>query len=298
MTDSLKRVVVYQNPGITTPWPVRNWTSKYPQFSGSMRKYLTAYTGSVTHNLLRDALKDLADGGGANDPTRSKFFNALQTAVKDAYNTHYGIAMDWFHIDDPATNIGSAQDAFAAAGKLLLEWLQTDSVTFGGQFRLDIQTGDPNIDPTHFYMPPPDPRPVFDWSVVLAANPKAYTLSLTIDVKYDHMESNNAAEVFLGAVAAYLSAGLAGPILATALGVEVANQLTQDYNATAGHQLLDAIGNGWGNPNPFTDGPLTIQPLTPSQGEFKLVFTWHFTPTTWDGLYGVVTSVIPNLFPS
>jgi hypothetical protein len=296
--QSLKDLAAFQRPG-TAPTSLRSWLLPHPTVAGSVRRYITAYKGSGSLVRLQDLTTHLLNGGAAGDPQASPFWNAIMTAAKDAFNaannTSYGIAMDWFHINDPASNVASAADLLAIAGKLIQEGIQTNSVRFAGDFRLDLQTGDPNLDPTHFYIPPPDPRPVFDWALVLAVDPNKRSMTISIDIKYDHMESNHMAEDLLGALVAFFTAGFVGPVLAILLGVELSQTLTQDYNGKTGHAVLDFLGGGWGPGNPFLMGPVELRVSSPNKGEFVLSGTYFFTQAAWQGLLGVLSGIIQSI---
>ena len=154
--------------------------------------------------------------------------------------------MQSFTVTSPVSNVANIGDVLALAATLDLELCQNNSVTVSGQFQLDIQTGNVSVSvwPPKISIPPPDPRPVFDWSITISLDGNTQSITLEIDITYDHMESDNLVEVLAAAFLTLISGGLldwiAGSLIGivggTATGIEVGQTLTQAYNASLDSQ--------------------------------------------------------------
>jgi hypothetical protein len=307
-TDSVAQLVKYQrNIGVVpegASFSVRtNWAGPLSGLGGSVQKYLAGYKGVVTYIRLAGlpgaspitalagvvpVVQDLVNGSNADDASQSPAWNAIMNDVLGTFNqangTNYGISMQSFNISSPSN--------FSGVIEFLTEVAETQSATLSGQFQLDIQTGGVNLNPLPGgggHIPPPDPRPVFDWSLTGALDNNIHALTLTLDVKYDHMESDNTVEIIAAAIAGFMSGalltGIFGPVLGEAGGVAttilVGQTLTQDYNANANSALLNALGAPL-SPLPGVVGPIQFTITHPQNTEFTVSVAYPFDSSTWN----------------
>lgn len=304
-TDSVTQLVRYQRKIGALPqgtgFSVRtHWAGPLSRLGGSVRTYLADYEGVTTYIKLmgrqttsikqmrpQDTLDQiigvisgLLNGSNAGDPNQSPSWNAIMYGLRDGYNTANNtswqtINMDWFHILSPASNVASITDAISLMEKLVAELYLNHSVTASGQFKLDIQTG-ANI--------APDPRPVFDWSLVISLDSSTQSITLKIDIVYDHMESNSIWEgvlgVAIGIVLYYIGVG---PVLSAAGGIAVGVTSTQIYNDTLSSKLLQYLG-GHVSQLPWINIPPYFTFSHPQPQEFVITVTYQLPTTVWNDL--------------
>lgn len=308
-TDSVTQLVEYQRNIGALPkganFSVRtNWAGPLGRMGGSVRNYLAGYKGVTTYKTLVGlqgttttigTICDLLNGANANDASQSASWNAIMVGILNAYNkansTGYGIAMQSFTISSPASNVANLQDLATLAGTLLQELSQTNSVTASGQFQLDIQTGNFSLIPLN--IPPADPRPVFDWSLTISLDSNTHSITLEIDVTYDHMEHDIGAEIVAGLVGDSLTGGvlfaaLGGDILgwtASSIvgGVAVGQTINQVYNAKANSTVLNVLGKPW-SMLPWVDQSIQFTIEHPTNTKFVISVTYQIDSTTWNEL--------------
>jgi hypothetical protein len=311
-TDSVVQLIKYQQSIGAVPkgasFSVRtNWGGPLSSFSGSLRKYVEAYKGAVTYITLIGrkpaspavigTLADLLNGGNADDASQSASWNAIMNGIKDAFNaangSGFGVSMQNFDILDPASNVSNFNDLVDIVTKLLLEAFTHNSVTASGTFKLDIQTGGANLDPFHFHIPPPDPRPVFNWSITISVDNNAHSITLEIDVTYNHMESDSLvrelSEFFLGV----LSDGLLGAGTGIILGVgavAVDQVVTQKFNEAANNALMNFFGGPWSK-KPWVVQPIQVQAKHPNDKEFTLSVTYQVDSSAWNELANLINNI-------
>jgi hypothetical protein len=320
--DSVAQVVKYQRnvkslpPGVG--FSIRTyWAGPLSSLGGSVRNYVKNYKGITTYlplvglqdvtELVVGVMPDLLNGIHADDPSQSASWNAIMNTILNGFNTvqgtGYEVSMQSFTISSPASasNVTNVFDLIGVAAQLLEEALRTNSVTVSGQFQLDIQTGGISIIPPR--IPPPDPRPVFDWSLIISWDSNAHSITLEIDIAFDHMENNNLLDWLIVVFLTWISAGyltyLAGSILFVGAGEFVVGQiLTQDYNAAASSKLQDALAKALSQLPAISDQPPIQFALTAkSNKEFVLSVTYTVDSTGRNGLVKYIndpSSVVPS----
>ena len=104
----------------------------------------------------------------------------------------------------------------------------------------------------------------------MSVDSNAHSLTLSIDIKYDHMESNHVLEDILGV-----------------LTMGALFHLTDWSNNYVESVFLNGIATttkGWAKSNIFLLGPFKLSESSPSTGEFVFSGTYNFTLSTWNGL--------------
>jgi hypothetical protein len=196
-----------------------------------------------------------------------------------------GVSMDHFRTLSPFDS-DSHPDVIKALLTALAELALTRSITFSGWFTLDLQTGALSLEP--------DPRPVFNWSFKVSLDDNTRSVTLEIDVEYDHMESNSVVEalaaIFLGLITNGLFDVIAGSVTAVApgviVGIAAGESLTRAYNAGAEGPLLDFIGSPF-DPLPWVIGPIMFtishpETADPKKPKFVLSVAIPLDSTTWN----------------
>ena len=300
--DSVTQLVKYQRTIGALPQgaglSVRtHWGGPLGGMGGSVRKYVAGYKGVTTYKkllglqdaagLITGVLPDLFNGRNADDASQSASWNAIMTGIQGAYNAANnagaGISMDSFTISSPASNVPDLATAIGVVGQLVGEALRTNSVTASGQFQLDIKIGNHPINPGGVL----DPRPVFDWSITISVDNSAESMTLTIDVKFDHMAQNLLGDI-AGIFAGLLTAGFdLGAGIAT--GFEVGQIVDAKYNASANSGLLNALAG------PLVQLTWVVQPFVfqfdrRSTTEFAVSVTYQFDSSTWNALANLINN--------
>jgi hypothetical protein len=283
-TDSMTQVVAYQRKIGALPkqsgFSTRtHWGGSLSRLDKSVRQYILRYKGVTTYAKL----VGLAGGTGpgvvadvlsGSNPAQSASMNAIMTAVRDGYNqanstSWHDVGVDYFTVSSPA----SSGDPEKLALTLLGEAFQGGPFTASGQFEIDIMTG-ANVTP--------DPRPVFNWSLALSANDSARTLTLTLDITYVRMNTDNFLEIAIGFVLGNLIAPFGSPS-AIATSIAVGAALTGAYESFANSTLLNALA-GPLNVTPWVIPPIEVTIKHPQTSEFVFSLTYQFDPTTWSSL--------------
>ena len=88
-----------------------------------------------------------------------------------------------------------------------------------------------------------NPKPVFDWSIKISFDNSAESMTLTIDIQYDHMDNNPALEDIAGVFAGLFTAGFTGdPFAGIGAGIAVGQSLNAAYDAAANRQVSRCSG--------------------------------------------------------
>lgn len=313
-TDSVTQIVKYQRSIGALPHGTgfsvgQHWARPLGSLGGSVQKYVAGYKGVTTYTKLMGlpgvihaagVVVGLLNGANAKDAGQSPSWNAIIAGLQAAYNAANNkgatFVLQSFNISSPASNVPDLASAIELGEQLVLEALQTHSVTASGTFQLDIQNAQ-SFNPFGLL----DPEPVFDWSITISVDDSTRSMTLTLDIRFDHMESKSILEDFLGLFGALTTVVLLGipPDLVTAAGLGVGQAATGAFNAHCSGVLVAMMAQfslpKAAGPIPGVNWPIEFNVSHSQATKFRLSVTYQFDPTTWNELATLFNQAAPQV---